>query len=270
MMLARMAMLISAAAARRRDGGSNPIALLAMVILAPIAAMLIQAAISRSREFAADAGGAAIAGNPYGLADALRKIDAASKRVPLDNGAVTASDGSVGDGDDVEGAASRARGSAAADRPRARRSGAGRRHEHFVLRRAAVVQDRRRDLYQVIEAHAKTGSTEGLDQAIDGLLGFAPGSVDGILCWDLFDYLGKSSGQLLAGRLARLLKKGGVLYGFFGTTPAELTNYTRYVVEAEDTLRQRTTPATPVKRTVLVTRQITACSKVWSSPSRCF
>ena len=89
------------------------------------------------------------------------------------------------------------------------------------------------DLFQVIEAHAKTGSTEGLDQAIDGLLGFAPGSVDGILCWDLFDYLGKSSGQLLAGRLARLLKKGGVLYGFFGTTPA-----------------------TPVKRTVLVTRDI--------------
>ena len=112
------------------------------------------------------------------------------------------------------------------------------------------------DLYQVIEAHAKSGSTEGLDQAIDGLLGFAPGSVDGILCWDLFDYLGKSSGQLLAGRLARLLKKGGVLYGFFGTTPAELTNYTRYVVESEDTLRQRTTPATPVKRTVLVTRDI--------------
>ena len=112
------------------------------------------------------------------------------------------------------------------------------------------------DLFQVIEAHAKTGSTEGLDQAIDGLLGLAPGSVDGILCWDLFDYLGKSSGQLLAGRLARLLKKGGVLYGFFGTTPAELTSYTRYVVEAEDTLRQRTTPATPVKRTVLVTRDI--------------
>lgn len=73
-----------------RDRGSNPIALLAMVILAPIAAMLIQMAISRSREFAADAGGAAIAGNPYGLADALRKIDAVSKRVPLDANPATA------------------------------------------------------------------------------------------------------------------------------------------------------------------------------------
>ncbi len=71
-------------------GGSNPLALLAMMILAPLAAMLIQAAISRSREFAADAGGAAIAGTPYGLADALRKIDAASRRVPLDANPATA------------------------------------------------------------------------------------------------------------------------------------------------------------------------------------
>src|SRR6476620_1393561 len=73
-----------------RDRGNNPIALLAMSILAPLAAMLIQAAISRSREFSADAGGAQIAGNPYGLADALRKIDAVSKRVPLDANPATA------------------------------------------------------------------------------------------------------------------------------------------------------------------------------------
>ena len=73
-----------------RDEGSNPIAMLAMMILAPMAAMLIQAAISRSREFSADAGGAAIAGTPYGLADALRKIDSASKRLPLDANPATA------------------------------------------------------------------------------------------------------------------------------------------------------------------------------------
>ncbi|CAN5380752.1 zinc metalloprotease HtpX [soil metagenome] len=73
-----------------RGGGSNPIALLGMLILAPMAAMLIQAAISRSREFVADAGGAEIAGNPYGLADALRKIEAVAKRVPLDANPATA------------------------------------------------------------------------------------------------------------------------------------------------------------------------------------
>lgn len=89
MMVARMAMFFGGGR-DERDGGSNPIVLLGMMILAPIAAMLIQTAISRSREFAADATGAAIAGTPYGLADALRKIDAAAKRVPLDANPATA------------------------------------------------------------------------------------------------------------------------------------------------------------------------------------
>ncbi len=93
MMVARMAQFASmfgGYGGRDERGGMNPIALIATIILAPLAAMLIQMAISRSREFAADAGGAAIAGNPYGLADALRKIDAISKRVPLDANPATA------------------------------------------------------------------------------------------------------------------------------------------------------------------------------------
>jgi heat shock protein HtpX len=73
-----------------REGGSNPIALVAMMILAPLAATMIQMWISRTREFAADAEGARIAGTPYGLADALRKIDAVAKRVPLDANPATA------------------------------------------------------------------------------------------------------------------------------------------------------------------------------------
>jgi heat shock protein HtpX len=73
-----------------REGGANPIALLAMMIVAPIAAMLIQMWISRTREFAADAQGAHIAGNPYGLAEALRKIDAVARKVPLDANPATA------------------------------------------------------------------------------------------------------------------------------------------------------------------------------------
>ncbi len=75
---------------RDREGGGNPFALLAMVILAPIAALVIQMMISRSREFVADATGAQIAGTPYGLANALRKIEAVSKRVPMDANPATA------------------------------------------------------------------------------------------------------------------------------------------------------------------------------------
>jgi heat shock protein HtpX len=89
MMIARFAMFWGGGRRDDREGG-NPIALLATIILAPVAAMLIQAAISRSREYDADAGGASIAGSPMGLVSALRKIEAASHAVPLDANPATA------------------------------------------------------------------------------------------------------------------------------------------------------------------------------------
>ncbi len=75
---------------RDREGNSNPIAGIAMLILAPLAAGLIQAAISRQREFAADREGAAIAGTPTGLAHALRRIESAVKQVPMNANPATA------------------------------------------------------------------------------------------------------------------------------------------------------------------------------------
>jgi heat shock protein HtpX len=72
-----------------REGGS-PLAAIVMMIVAPIAALLIQMAISRSREYEADAGGAQIAGNPGYLASALRKLDGASRRIPMNANPATA------------------------------------------------------------------------------------------------------------------------------------------------------------------------------------
>src|SRR4029453_2999365 len=89
MLISRFAMFFGGSRDDERGGG-NPLALFARVLLAPIAAFLIQAAISRSRAFAAGAGGAAIAGGATGLVNALRKIEAASKRVPLDANPATA------------------------------------------------------------------------------------------------------------------------------------------------------------------------------------
>jgi heat shock protein HtpX len=88
MMVSRFAMFFGGRDDDRRGG--NPIAMLATIILAPIAAMLIQMAISRSREYDADAGGAAIVGSPLGLASALRKIESASQAVPMDANPATA------------------------------------------------------------------------------------------------------------------------------------------------------------------------------------
>jgi len=81
--LARFAMFFGP---RRDDDeeGGNPIAALAMMILAPIAAMLIQMAISRSREYDADAASAKYVGSPYPLIGALQKLDNWSQQIPMD------------------------------------------------------------------------------------------------------------------------------------------------------------------------------------------
>ena len=67
----------------RDDEDSNPLAMIAMMILAPIAAMLVQMAISRSREYGADATGARYCGNPHSLASALRKLEDSNRRAPM-------------------------------------------------------------------------------------------------------------------------------------------------------------------------------------------
>lgn len=67
-----------------RSGDRNPLALLAMAIVAPLAAGVIQMAISRQNEFQADRTAAEISGNPRGLANALRRMDAQAKRIPMD------------------------------------------------------------------------------------------------------------------------------------------------------------------------------------------
>jgi heat shock protein HtpX len=73
-----------------RDRGGGIIGLLATAIIAPIAATLIQMAISRSREFQADKSGAELAGSPFGLARALEKLGKASGRIPMDANPATA------------------------------------------------------------------------------------------------------------------------------------------------------------------------------------
>jgi heat shock protein HtpX len=86
-MLARMAFFFGG---RSDDEDSNPMASLLMLILAPIAAVLIQMAISRTREFSADATAAKSCGSPFGLVSALKKLEAYSKRIPMDASPATA------------------------------------------------------------------------------------------------------------------------------------------------------------------------------------
>jgi heat shock protein HtpX len=84
--LAHMAQWAAIFGGRSRDdeeGGSNPIAMILLAVLAPIAALLVQMAVSRSREFQADATGARVAGRPWGLAKALEKLQMANQAMPM-------------------------------------------------------------------------------------------------------------------------------------------------------------------------------------------
>jgi heat shock protein HtpX len=90
--MAQWAMIFGGFGGRRdeNEGSGGVIGGILMIILAPIAALLIQMAISRSREYQADATGARICGNPLWLANALRKLEVGSQRVPLDANPATA------------------------------------------------------------------------------------------------------------------------------------------------------------------------------------
>ena len=79
MMLSRFAIFFGG-----RDEDSNPLALILMMVLGPIAAMIVQMAISRQNEYQADRTGAEIAGRPHGLANALRRMDAYARRIPME------------------------------------------------------------------------------------------------------------------------------------------------------------------------------------------
>lgn len=81
--MAQWAAIFGGGSRDREEGGSNIFSLLFMMIVAPLAAMLIQMAVSRSREYAADAGGAKISGDPLALASALRKLHMGAQNIPM-------------------------------------------------------------------------------------------------------------------------------------------------------------------------------------------
>lgn len=87
--MARWAAIFGGVGGRDDEDGGGVFGLIFMAVLAPLAAMLIQFAISRTREFEADATGAQIAGNPLGLASALEKLGLATRRIPLQANAAT-------------------------------------------------------------------------------------------------------------------------------------------------------------------------------------
>ncbi len=108
------------------------------------------------------------------------------------------------------------------------------------------------DIAADIDRHVKAGTVDQLAEFFPKRFTQDPGTVDGILCWDVLDYLDRPAAQALAKSLCRLLRPDGCLLGFFSTAESPERVYTKYVVVNDTTLKYRTYPALrPRQRSLL-------------------
>jgi hypothetical protein len=116
------------------------------------------------------------------------------------------------------------------------------------------------DLYADVERHLKNGTIGDLPDFIHKRLAHPDASIDGILAWDLIDYLELPAAQALAGELVRVMRPDAALLAFFRTAAPrgqlQQTNYTKFVVIDDQTLRHRPYPATRGQQRVLQNRDI--------------
>ncbi len=112
------------------------------------------------------------------------------------------------------------------------------------------------DLFSEIERQASAGTRGKLASILPSRLSQPDGSVDAVLCWDIFDFLDKTGAQAFARELVRVLRPGGALFGLFSNQAGEQRHYTRFVIADDSHFRHKTLPATPVARQVLPNRDI--------------
>ena len=113
------------------------------------------------------------------------------------------------------------------------------------------------DLLTELDRHKKANTMAEFPGAIDARLSQREDqSVDGILCWDLFDFLDKPSGQVLAKHVVRLLRPGGAVMGFFSTAAAERAPFTKFEIADDQSLRHRHHPGIGGAKAALQNRDI--------------
>ena len=99
------------------------------------------------------------------------------------------------------------------------------------------------DIFADLDRHIRDGKLDRLPEFLKGRFPQATGSVDGVLCWDLIDYLDKPSAQAVATELTRVLRPEGALLGFFGNMQTLDIRYTKYIIVDEVNLKHRSYPA---------------------------
>jgi len=112
------------------------------------------------------------------------------------------------------------------------------------------------DIFADLDRHVRDAKLDGLPEFLKTRFPQADGSVDGILCWDIIDYMDRRAAQELANELTRVLRPEGALLGFFGTAQARDTRYTKYIIVDEVTLKHRWYPAARGRQAILLNRDI--------------
>jgi hypothetical protein len=112
------------------------------------------------------------------------------------------------------------------------------------------------DIISDLERFGKEKRLAEFPKFLETRLAHADGSVDGILCWDVLDYLEKPAAQVLGRRLATLLKPGGALLGFFATSPGSERSYTRHVIVNQNTLEYRPFAGSMPRQPVIANRDV--------------
>jgi len=112
------------------------------------------------------------------------------------------------------------------------------------------------DIAKDIDGHVKDGIVDQLPEFFSNRFPQDPGTVDGILCWDVLDYLDRPAAQALATSLSSLLRPDGCLLGFFSTADSREAVYTKYVIVDDSTLKYRTYPAVRARQRSLLNGDI--------------
>jgi hypothetical protein len=112
------------------------------------------------------------------------------------------------------------------------------------------------DIFADLDRHLRTGTLDALPAFLKKRFPQEGGSVDGILCWDLIDFMDRPAAHVLAHELTRLLRLDGALLAFFANTPPRDTRYTKYVIVDEENLKHRSYASARGRQPILLNRDI--------------
>jgi hypothetical protein len=112
------------------------------------------------------------------------------------------------------------------------------------------------DIFADLDRHIRQDTLDQLPEFLKKRFPQTDGEVDGILCWDLMDYLDRPAAQELANQLTRMLRPDGALLGFFNNGPAQDARYTKFIIVDEVNLKYRPYPAARGRLASLPNRDI--------------